>query len=43
MAKPLNKLMAKSSNGEDITFYRNKEGINYSAYPHIVLPDLNNI
>ncbi|MDO8619475.1 MAG: hypothetical protein Q7R49_06070 [Candidatus Daviesbacteria bacterium] len=33
MGKPLNKLMAKSSNGEDITFYRNQEGINYSAYP----------
>lgn len=31
--KPLNRIMAKSSNNEDIIFYRNEEGINYSAYP----------
>ncbi len=33
MASPLTKFMAKSSSGEDITFYRNQTGINYSAYP----------
>lgn len=33
MSKPLNKVMGKSSTNEDITFYRNSEGINYSVYP----------
>ena len=33
MTKPLIKFMAKSSDGEDITFYRNGAGINYSVYP----------
>ena len=33
MTIPLTKLMAKSSNGENITLYRNGAGINYSVYP----------
>lgn len=33
MTKPLVKFMAKSNNGEDITFYRNHQGVNYSACP----------